>query len=131
MANYYATTRSNYFEVKNEEEFKSWCNRYNLQPISNNVRQMGFLGDGENGIAWDLYNAETDEYESINFLEELATHLANGQVAVIQEIGNEKMRYLVGQAWAVNNAGETVHINLDEIYKYAQNLGSVVTHCEY
>ncbi len=44
--------------------------------------------------------------------EALAGHLADGEVAVLFEIGHEKLRYLIGTA--VHASGKRVDINLSE-----------------
>ena len=43
-------------------------------------------------------------------------------MTVLMEIGNEKLRYLVGYTVAVNNKGETVSIDLNAIYELAKPL---------
>jgi hypothetical protein len=47
------------------------------------------------------------------------------------EVGYEKMRYLVGLAFAVNSAGEQVKIDLYDIYEKARPLGKHITACVY
>lgn len=75
------------------------------------------------------YDAEKEE--EIDFPRELSKHLAEGDVAIIQEIGYEKMRYFVGYAVAVNSKGKTVTVSLNEIYEHAKNLGNHISLCEY
>ncbi|MBN1534481.1 MAG: hypothetical protein JXA20_17540 [Spirochaetes bacterium] len=48
-------------------------------------------------------------------------------MAVIEEIGHEKIRYLNGRAAAVNSAGDTKWITLYDIYTIAKDLGDHVT----
>jgi transcriptional antiterminator Rof (Rho-off) len=52
-------------------------------------------------------------------MEELATHLTDDSVAVLEAVGSEKFRYLNGYAMAINSKGETVSLNLDKIYELA------------
>lgn len=55
-------------------------------------------------------------------MEEVAKHLADGEVAIFIEVGSKKMCYLVGVATAINNKGETRCVNLDSIYELAKEL---------
>lgn len=52
-------------------------------------------------------------------------------MAIVREIGYEKMRYLVGYTVAVNAAGESLEVSLDDIYEAAKRLGKHITACEY
>lgn len=61
----------------------------------------------------------------------VARHLIDGDVAVFQEVGSEKMRYVGGVSVAVNSKGETVRVDLDDIYEKAKALGENVTVAAY
>ena len=52
-------------------------------------------------------------------------------MGVVIEVGFEGLRFLGGYATAFNNQGETKHINLDDIYEAARQLGPNVTKAEY
>ena len=123
MANYEATARSNYFLVKDLPAFTAWCNTLNIEvsPASEQNPDLIALLFAE-GVPCSSYNQDTEEYDELDFYGILASHLTEGQVAVIVEIGHEKMRYLVGHAVAVNAAGEIREITLDAIYTLAQEL---------
>lgn len=54
-----------------------------------------------------------------DLVRELAEHLPKGQVAVLMEIGAEKLRYLTGVAIAVNHKGRVVEVMLSDIYRKA------------
>lgn len=135
MANYTAVFRSNYFAVKDVAQFQSFCEEFQLELITNaegNETLYGFLPQNhEGGIPVTRYNEATDEWEEADLLATLATHLAEGYVAIVMEVGFEKLRYLIGVAHAVNAAGEMIAVDLDEIYKRASTLGSVCTSCSY
>lgn len=66
-----------------------------------------------------------------SFMDEIAGHLAHGSVAIVREIGYEKMRHLVGYTVAINSRGETIEVSLDQIYEDAKRLGEHITACEY
>ena len=141
MANYYATARSNYFAVKDEASFQQWAESTGLKILNSShshqntdgIRRFAITPDSgdENGWPSHRENETTEEYEDLDLYDELAPHLKDGEVAVLMEIGNEKLRYLCGFATAVNSAGQTVSMSLDGIYDLAKNLGSNITRAEY
>ncbi len=137
MANYEPHARSNYFSVKNLEAFTAFCARWGLELIQEREQadpatpRVGFLCDSEQGIPTTLYDEDTDTDVEVDFIAELSQQLADGAVAVVMEVGNEKLRYLNGYAIAVNAAGAEVSINLDEIYDRAKVLGAHITTCTY
>ena len=72
------------------------------------------------------------EFDSLHQL--IGSHLVEGQVAVFVEVGQEKMRYLGGTAVAVNAAGETRRVDLDDIYDLAKEIapeGASIPHASY
>ncbi|MGE0131508.1 MAG: hypothetical protein AB7U82_25785 [Blastocatellales bacterium] len=135
MANYTATFRSNYFAVKDVELFKKFCEEFSLEMITKSegdVVLYGFLNSGnEAGIPLTRHNDESGEWDGVDFLSLLAEHLAPDYVAVVMEIGSEKMRYLIGEAYAINSEGQSVTLTLGEIYNRTAELGSVCTDCSY
>jgi hypothetical protein len=72
----------------------------------------------------ERYDAEADDYVSLDIQAQIAPYLAGGQVVVLKEAGAEKARYVGGVAVAFNAAGATVSVDLDEIYHRAKHLGS-------
>lgn len=135
MANYTATFRSNYFAVKDAELFKIFCDEFSLEMITKSegdVALYGFLNKGnEAGIPLTRYNEGSGEWEGVDFLSLLAEHLAPDYVAVVMEIGSEKMRYLIGEAYAINSKGQSVTLTLGAIYNRVAALGSIWTDCSY
>lgn len=135
MANYTAFFRSNYFAVKDVAQFQRFCQEFQMEMISDTEQDetlYGFLGpEHESGIPVTRYNETTDEWEEADWLAILATHLADDYVAIVMEVGYEKLRYLIGVAHAVNAAGEMVDVDLDEIYSRAASLGQHRTSCTY
>lgn len=142
MANYYATARSNYFAVKDEIAFREWADRFGLDilepshkdKVADGVRRYAITpkGDEDSG-GWPTYIAddETDDYVDIDLPKELSAHLVPHEVAVLMEIGSEKLRYVTGVAVAINHKGRRVRMDLDSIYLAASRLGSVITRAEY
>jgi hypothetical protein len=135
MANYYGSSRSNYFKVKDVDKFKDFLNSmYDMEFIDDGNGRVGFLVTGEGGsIPCEIWDKEQDEYVDLDFDKLLAQHLQDGEVAVYQEVGAEKLRYLVGYSVAVNSKGETAMVSIADIYKIAQEElgGENITLCEY
>ena len=135
MANYYGNSRSNYFKVKDVDKFKEFLNSmYDMEFIDDSNGRVGFLVTGEGGsIPCEIWDKEADEYVELDFDKMLAQHLQDGEVAIYQEVGAEKLRYLVGYSVAVNSKGETAMVNINDIYSIAkEKLGGVdVTPVEY
>jgi hypothetical protein len=141
MANYYATARSNYFAVKDEKVFREWTSLIGLtilepthhDKVADGVPRYGITpGDGDDS-GWPTlrYNEETDDYDDIDLPGQLSAHLADDEVAILMEVGNEKLRYVSGSAVAVNNQGKSVLLNLGTIYQKARRLGNNITLAEY
>jgi hypothetical protein len=121
MANYYATARSNYFAVKDEEAFKDWASKRNLEiwEDGQDCNLFAIAPDNADSSGWELcWDAETDE--EIDVLHELSTHLDPSHVAVLMEAGAEKKRYVQGFAFAVRSTGQVLRISLSDIYKQAK-----------
>lgn len=123
MANYICSARSNYFKVKDVEIFK---NDVGMFPVSVHEKAGTFCITCEDpdGGGWPShwYDDETGEFQEVDFFAEVSKHLAVGEVAVFMEVGAEKLRYLVGQAVAINSRGEQRWVNLESIYDLAKEL---------
>lgn len=140
MANYEASARTNYFKVEDIDGLKTSLERFQL--ILHPSSEDGYyciLSDYEGGwgevvyleddedehIAQELEGQVSGEEEIIfNFEEHVMPFVEVGQVVVAQEVGYEKLRYLVGQSAAFirrpDDTIETISINLDEIYDLAK-----------
>ena len=116
MANYYASTRSNYFHVKDAAAFRAWASSRNLEVWMEDDR-FAVSADTGDCYGWPAYDGEAEQ--EIDFEQELSDHLVEGEVAILLEIGRENLRYLIGYAVAVNASGDTTHVNINEIYEKA------------
>lgn len=137
MANYYGLSRSNYFRVKVAAAFLQWAESLGLNVInkvdsSSGVARYGLVADTNEG--WPLVkvikNPESEHPEevTVHVLNELSRHLADDGVAVLMEIGNQKLQFLNGTAYAVHSDGRTVRVHLNEIYeRAAKELGVEVS----
>lgn len=87
--------------------------------------------DSETGLAYLIYDEETGEETEIDYQEVFKRHLADDYVAIIVGAGAEKLRYISGYAIAFNNKGESVGVNLQDIYLLSKPLGNKITQAEY
>ena len=134
MANYYASARSNYFRVKDSQAFEAWVNSVGNLGIftKDNAGETlyAIYDNGGDSCGWPSYNF--DEDTEIDLTADLAEHLVDGEVAVLIEVGAEKLRYLVGCAVAVRSDGEVIHLNLNTIYQTVKDQwGVTTTEAEY
>lgn len=136
MANWYGTAHSNYFRVKEPNAFVQWTEQHGLGVFRSERGPDVFAihpGNDSDSGGWPSYDMENDE--ELNLVAELARHLAPGQVAILLEVGAEKLRYLTGQAIAVNASGHVAEVTLQGIYRKAARAfhipESEITHAEY
>lgn len=128
MSNHYGAARSNWFKVKNADAFKAA-----LAPISGLGiwEENGYFGvyedDGDGSGSWpsQVENEETGDYEEFDLFAIIAGHLVEGQVAVFESSGAEKLRYLTGHATAIHSNGERIDIDISDIYARAKEKWSV------
>lgn len=148
MANYEANGRTNYFRVKDLPALKAELLEYGITAATPEEARMGaefVLSEGSASKAgtialfsygtWpqlddesvaarlEIEDEETpvpNKHESLIHL--VASHLVEGDVAIFISIGAEKMRYLGGYATAINSAGDTRSVDLDDIYTLAGQL---------
>lgn len=134
MANYYGTARTNYFKVKDAALFKSFLVKFNLnrdQTLARDASGEGCAILFEDGIP-SFYETDDGETDEIDFPEELAKHLQDGEIAIFMEAGAEKMRYISGHATAINSNGERIDIDLNQIYNKAlKKFKTIPTRAEY
>ncbi len=124
MANYYGSARTNYFYVKDDKAFEEELNAIDgVQVETDKEGRFCLLCDDETGNfpSWQ-YDSETEDETEIDVSGMVAPHLKDGEVAIFIEVGAEKLRYLNGYAYAVNNKGEEQVLNLNSIYEMANDL---------
>lgn len=124
MANYFGTWRTNFFQPRDLDAFTEWAGAV----AGADYRQEGdlvaiFQGESDGGLPGLRFTNDDELEVEIDFLEELRTHVAPGAVAIVLEIGAEKLRYLNGAAIAIRGAHageeapEMIQITLDDIYE--------------
>jgi hypothetical protein len=142
VSNYIAQARTNYFTVKDVEALTEALRSYGMRPQPWSAAQEDFILDNKNERSVALFSfggwpsldqdavadrlgVEDDKElpQEYNDLADLvASHLADGEVAIFMEISFEKMRYLGATAVAVNASGERRCVNLEDIYELAYAL---------
>jgi len=145
MANYSGQARTNYFRVTEAAAYAAFLAKWDLVPLRpapDEAGRVGFTTDPYGDGGWpseptlDWCEAQEpavdpDTYSGPWLIQDLAACLAPDEVAIGMEIGFEKLRYLVGDAWAVNAAGEKRSLSLDAIMDLAGELGANVTEPTY
>lgn len=121
MANWYGTARSNYFRVRNPEAFKDWVRslpELGFWEFDDQPQLFGIYSNCPDSGGWPTWRTGDDGEDEgeIDIASELAEHLAEGEVAVLIEAGAEKLRYISGQAIAINHMGEVIDVTLSDIY---------------
>jgi hypothetical protein len=139
MANYYEQARSNYFKVKDRAAFQAFLERFGeaveLIEDEKDKNRVGFLAQEGIPSEWVVTDADgMEESVPVDFVSELAGHLADHEVMIVMGTGYEKMRYLVGFAVAINNRKERREVDLANIYELARQLTKKpkrITRAEY
>ena len=133
MANYYASCRTNYFQVKDSDEFMEAMAAVPSIEVEGTEKGFVILGACADSSGWPswVYNEETGEDIEIDLPLLVSEHLKDDEVAIFMEAGAEKLRYVCGYAEAINNKGERRSINLNHIYELASELGSNITDASY
>lgn len=144
MANYIGYARSNFFAVVDEAAFDLVCAKWGLCKIADADAGVGFYPDdavwedhslpSTPRASWREAHEETDadgyiadDYNGPDLLDDLAPLLADDGVAVVMDVGHEKVMYVGGSATAINNRGERESVSLEDIYERAVRLGGRVT----
>ena len=125
MADWTGMSRSNYFQVKDPDTFRKFMDTFPSVEIYNDLkdRPNAFCLVAEDG-SWPSWRFESrgddlGEEVEVDFIREVAPHIADGEVAVFITVGFEKARYGTGYAIAINNAGSFVEQDIDAIYDKA------------
>jgi hypothetical protein len=130
MANWYGTSRSNYFRVKDADKFKD-----DIDSLSGEIRIAEYEKDGDTyfglfpegeygGFPCSIQVEHEDgtyDNEHVDIADVVYPHLIDNEVAIFMEVGAEKTRYVTGFAQAVDHKGEQKVINLWDIYNFFED----------
>ena len=99
MANYEATTRTNYFRVTDEEKwqelFEGLISHDEIDDYTKKKDGITYHGFGAYSSI-EYMDAETEECDFDIFINELQKILPDNEAFIYMEVGNEKLRYLTG-----------------------------------
>ena len=146
MANYNCTFRTNYFKVKDNEKFEEFMAHVYAEDLEvfhktdkNGNELYGFGGYG--GIS-GYFNNE-NEYEDSdeawdnaydNLIDGLAKQVAENDAILLFEVGNEKLRYVVGSVAVITSKGykyrDITNVGV-EIARQMLNNPNYDTRCAY
>lgn len=146
MANYCCVYRTNYFKVKDNGKFKEFMTHVYAEDLEvfnkkdeNGNELYGFGGYG--GIS-GYFNNE-NEYEDSdeawdnaydNFIDGLAKQVAEDDAILLFEVGNEKLRYVVGSVVVITSKAyeyrDITNVGV-EIAKQMLNNPNYDTQCSY
>ena len=133
MANYCCTIRTNYFHVKDAEEFRRFMSHVqgnedsvNLWEETDDAGKLVF-GFGVYGSIIGYVEDEDEDYDSDNaydaFIAGLQQHVSENDAIIIFEAGNEKKCYVVGSALVItSSATEYLDIRKLAVEKAAELL---------
>lgn len=113
MANYYATIRTNYFSVKDEVKFREIVDSCSAEDTVHlfEVEQPNgskLFGFGCYGSIYGIPPGEDEDDDDNNldaFYDALQEVLPEDEAIIITEIGNEKLRYLIGCCTVITHNG--------------------------
>jgi hypothetical protein len=132
MSDYNATAASNTFHVRDRAAFERALAGLPLRietAIGSLNRRHVYLACESDHGTWPSERDDPNGREGVevDLLALIAAHLRPGAVAVLKEAGAEKLAYIGGVALAVNAAGETARVDLDEIFDRAAHLGGALS----
>lgn len=137
MANFYATTRTNYFRVKDKQAFFNLMKGVETDGDKIDVweEEDGTVGFGLVGCIMGFGTGDGSfEFEYDAFANALRDLVEEGDAIIILEVGAEKLRYVSGTATIITSYG-TKYVNLtDEAVEAARlMLGNDgwTTKCDY
>ena len=114
MANFLATSRSNFVIVKDVdaaiESLKPYDIPIHRHPTNKNAIMLA--GCEDNGTFSSSYVDDNNEDIYLDLAEWATTHLADNQVLVLVSAGAEKLRYISAWAEAYTWKGEVVTVDL-------------------
>ncbi len=114
MADFYATSRSNFVLVKDVTAAIDSLKHYNI-PIHRhpaNKNAIMLAGGDYNGMFNPSYVDESGDEIHLDLAEWASSHLQQGQVLVLVSAGAEKLRYISAWAKAYTWKGEVVTVDL-------------------
>lgn len=116
MANFYATSRSNFVLVKDVQAAIDSLKHYDI-PIHRhptNKNAIMLAGGDDSGTFNSSYVDEESNDIYLDLAEWASSHLQQGQVLILVSAGAEKLRYVSAWAEAYTWKGEVITVDLIE-----------------
>ena len=122
MATYSGMGRTNTFAVKDVAKLAAELEPAGIQVLDRGDNHVTLLadpyGDGD-WSSWVFDDDGDDEGHQLYIPDLIAEHLMDGETAIFEHVGNEKLRYLCGYSTAVHADGRQITISLTDMYKRA------------
>lgn len=122
MSNYYGVVRTNYFHVKDEEQFRALMAKTAGDEDGIELWDDVIDGDGNPMFGFGVYgcisgilndDGEYDENSYDRFIDELVECVADDDAILIFEAGHEKLCYVGGGVTIITSKG-VEYINLED-----------------
>lgn len=122
MSNYYGVVRTNYFHVKDEEQFRALMAKTAGDEDGIELWDDVIDGDGNPMFSFGVYGGisgiqnDDDEYDDDSydrFIDGLKECVAEDDVILIFEAGHEKLRYVGGGVTIITSKG-VEYVNLED-----------------
>lgn len=148
MANYDSRMRTSYFRVKDTTAFIEGLKQYVFEDLDLSVEKDGtvmlmgadfmtmdkdedYMKVGPDGL---YLEGEEDPHDMVDYLRE---HMLDDEIILINSIGYEKMRYLVGDSTIITKTGSAYVLAEDAVKDLAVEKGLITNEqaaalkCEY
>jgi len=138
MSTYYGSCLSNFFKVKDLEKFEEWISKFpeletfgpELGAVEGETKDYVAFGSTEIGIPEYMPTEDGEDIE-VDFISDLYKHLQEGEVAIVQEIGNEKLLYFTGYSLVIDWQGNTKYFSIADAYDWAnEKYGREICRCD-
>lgn len=130
MANWIGTSRSNYIKVKDADAFKRDMEAMQLAVFAKSGGDAFCVVSRTDDGDWP--NIDLDAEESFDIEARIAPHMQEGEICVLMSVGAEGEKYVSGYAIAFDHTGDTIGIELSDIYQFAeQKFGKRPDKAEY
>ena len=132
MANWYGIARTNYVKVKDVDALTKFLDGFSVE-IHTHPTMPGYVMLSPDSMSdyggFDYQTLDEDGNEvEFSWANDIAPHLCEGQVLIVQEVGWEKLRYLTGHATAVTWDGRETWLSIDDIYEKARQAFNLPSH---
>ena len=132
MSTYYGCCVSNFFKVKDLEKFEEWISKFpELETFGGETKEYVAFGSMNTGIPEYMPTDDDEGSIQVEFIIDLYKHLQEGEVAIVQEVGSEKLKCLIGFSVAIDWQGNTKYFSISDVYEWVNNkYGRDISRCD-